>query len=254
MSNINYGDTIAVWFSCGAASAVAAKKTVEKYKDIATIRILNNPIKEEDEDNRRFLLDIQEWIGLPIESVLSRHYPSQSCVDIWAKRKYMSGPTGAPCTMILKREARQDWESQNAHNHIVMGFTYDEIKRHQRFILTERSNVLPVLIDLKITKDDCYKIIEKSGIKLPRMYYQGYPNANCIGCVKATSATYWNHVRVQHPEVFKERSQQSRELGVKLTYLKGERIFLDDLDPKAKGRSMKSMDIECSIFCEEYQK
>ena len=24
-------ETIAVWFSCGAASAVAAKKTIEKY-------------------------------------------------------------------------------------------------------------------------------------------------------------------------------------------------------------------------------
>ena len=26
-------DTIVVWFSCGAASAVAAQKTIEKYVD-----------------------------------------------------------------------------------------------------------------------------------------------------------------------------------------------------------------------------
>jgi hypothetical protein len=38
-------DVIVVWFSSGAASAVAAKKTIEKYKNIATIRIVNNPIK-----------------------------------------------------------------------------------------------------------------------------------------------------------------------------------------------------------------
>lgn len=37
------GDVIAVWFSCGAASAVAVQKTIEKYGDIATIRIINNP-------------------------------------------------------------------------------------------------------------------------------------------------------------------------------------------------------------------
>jgi hypothetical protein len=29
------------------------------------------------------------------------------------------------------------------------------------------------------------------------------------------------------------------------------RVFLDELDPAAKGRSMKSMDIDCGIFCEE---
>jgi len=42
---------IVVWFSCGAASAVAAKKTIEKYGSSNTIRIVNNPIKEEHEDN-----------------------------------------------------------------------------------------------------------------------------------------------------------------------------------------------------------
>ena len=55
---------IAVWFSCGAASAVAAKKTLELYPD-AKVSILNNPIKEEDDDNRRFLRDVETWLGHP---------------------------------------------------------------------------------------------------------------------------------------------------------------------------------------------
>ena len=33
---------IAVWFSCGAASAVAAKRVVERYGENNTIRIINN--------------------------------------------------------------------------------------------------------------------------------------------------------------------------------------------------------------------
>lgn len=28
-------------------------------------------------------------------------------------------------------------------------------------------------------------------------------------------------------------------------------IFLDELDPKAKGRPMKNMNFDCGIFCEE---
>lgn len=44
---MNNGQVIAVWFSCGAASAVVAKKTIEKYGDTNRIRIINNPIKDE---------------------------------------------------------------------------------------------------------------------------------------------------------------------------------------------------------------
>mgnify|MGYP001162980698 CR=1 FL=1 len=46
---------ITVWFSCGAASAVAAKKTIEIYGAKNNIRIVNNPVKEEHPDNQRFL-------------------------------------------------------------------------------------------------------------------------------------------------------------------------------------------------------
>lgn len=106
-------------------------------------------------------------------------------------------------------------------------------------------------IDAGITKSECFIILSNAGIELPRIYNQGYPNANCIGCVKATSPTYWNHVRKMHPVIFEERAQQSRELGAKLVRVKGERIFLDELCPDAKGAPMKTMQFECGIFCEE---
>lgn len=242
---------IAVWFSCGAASAVAAKKTIERYGDTHKIRVLNNPIAEEDEDNQRFLADVQEWLGIEIESVVSSKYPDSSAVTVWNKRNFMSGPIGAPCTVELKKHARQEWERQNQCDWHVLGFTADEKKRHDRFVLTERSNVLPVLIDAGITKAQCFTILQAAGIKLPRIYSLGYPNANCIGCVKATSATYWNHVRKMHPEVYAARSEQSRRIGAKLVRHKGRRMFLDELPDDAQGRSMKNMDFECGLFCEE---
>ena len=243
--------SIAVWFSCGAASAVAAKKTIERYGGEHLIRVLNNPVEEEDEDNRRFLRDVQAWLGIPIEIVRSKKYPSGSAVEVWATHRYMSGVSGAPCTMELKKRARQDWEKENQVDWHVLGFTADEKKRHDRFILTERSNVLPVLIDAGISKSDCYAILQSAGIALPRIYSLGYPNANCIGCVKATSPTYWSHVRTVHPEVFDARAKQSRQIGARLVRYKGKRLFLDELPADAKGRPMKNMDIECGIFCEE---
>lgn len=253
MTSVNRGDVIAVWFSCGAASAVAAKKTIELYGNIATIRILNNPIVEEDEDNRRFLIDVEKWLGIEVESVTNSKYPSGSVVEVWEKRKFMSGPHGAVCTVELKKVARQEWESKNHVDWHVLGFTSEERNRHDRFVLTERDNLLPILIDANMDKIDCYRTIDAAGIELPRIYSMGYPNANCIGCVKATSPTYWNHVRSVHPDVFEDRAEQSRRIGARLVRVNNERLFLDELSPDAVGASMRSMNFECGLFCEEYK-
>lgn len=245
------GDIIDVWFSCGAASAVALRETIRRYGNLCQIRVLNNPIAEEDEDNRRFLHDVERWLGVTVINVSHPQFPSNSAEAVWDWKQYMSGIAGAPCTKYLKRYARQLWETENPSQWMVLGFTAEEVKRHENFVRTERANVLPVLIDAGITKDRCYEILTNAGIELPRMYHLGYPNANCPGCVKSDSPTYWNHVRVKHPAVFASRAEQSRRLGVRLVKLRGERIFLDELPPDAKGRPLKSMKMpECGLFCE----
>lgn len=240
---------IVVWFSCGAASAVAAKLTIEKYGK-ENVSIVNIPIKEEHEDNYRFAIDVQKWLGKEVEFVTNSRYPSSSCVDVWNDRKYMSGVNGAPCTKVLKKDVRHIWTEANNPDYHVLGFTYEEQRRFNRFIITEIPNVLPVLIDAKITKKDCYEIIKEAGIELPEIYKMGYPNANCIGCVKATSPTYWNHVRKIHTSAFNKRAKQSREIGCRLVRYKGKRIFLDELPEDAKGRKIKNMDFDCGVFCE----
>jgi hypothetical protein len=243
--------TIVVWFSCGAASAVAVKETFEQYGLTHNIRVVNNPIAEEDWDNRRFLRDVEKWLNIEIEIATSEKYPSCSAVEVWEKRKFMSGPKGAPCTMELKKVARQEWEAKNEFEYLVLGFTADEKNRFENFKRNERENILPILIDKGITKDDCYQILSHAGIALPRTYFLGYPNANCIGCVKATSPTYWSLVREKHPHVFHQRAEQSRRIGAKLVRYKNKRIFLDELPVGATGRPLKNMNIECGIFCEE---
>ena len=109
-------------------------------------------------------------------------------------------------------------------------------------------NVLPILIDAELSKTDCFEIIESAGIELPYIYKLGYPNANCIGCVKSSSPTYWNLVREKHPEVFEQRAGQSKRIKCKLVKLKGKRIYLDELPADAKGGKIKSY--ECGIFCD----
>lgn len=242
---------IAVWFSCGAASAVAAKLTLEMYGQNNKVSIVNNPIKEEHHDNQRFLRDVEFWLGHPITFAVRSKYPDQSCVDVWSDRKFMSGPTGAPCTLELKKKARQEWETIHKPDYTVLGFTSEETGRADRFRLTERDTLLTPLIDVGYDKQKCFDIISDAGIQLPEVYLRGMPNANCIGCVKAGSATYWNLIRKEWPEVFEQRAKQSREIGAKLAYYKGQRVFLDELPEDAKGRSLKNYNFECGIFCEE---
>lgn len=235
---------------CGFGSC--SKKTVEKYGGRCRIRVVNNPILEEDSDNRRFLADVERWIGVPIEFAINKRYPTCSCVDVWSKERYMSGVRGAKCTQQLKKEARYQFEDANKIDWHVLGFTVDEKGRYERFVKTERPNTLPILIESDLTKGYCFQLLQEAGISLPNIYKMGYPNANCIGCVKSGSPTYWNHVRRMHPHVFNERAKQSRELKVRLVKHKGKRLFLDELPSDAKGREMKSLrQAECGIFCEE---
>ena len=246
--------TIVVWFSCGACSAVALLKTIEKYSGTHIIRAVYNPLAEEDSDNLRFLADIQKLSGLTIELAVNSKWPSASAEEVWEKKAYMAGIKGAPCTGVLKKQARQQWEAANEWEYLVLGFPKGEEKRHETFVLTERENSLPVLIDAGLTKQDCAEYLQKLGVSLPRVYALGFPNANCIGCVKATSPTYWNLVREHFPEVFDRRVTQSNRLNVRLTRVKGVRLHLRDLKPTDKGQSLKSLKktvTDCGIFCEE---
>ena len=242
-NKVQKGSNIVVWFSHGAASAVAWQETIKKYGDSCNVIAVNNPVVEEDEDNKRFGDDVSVWLGQELISWVNPKFPKASCVEVWDKRKAMSFPTGAPCTVELKKSARQNFESKHKVDWHVLGFTVDEKSRYDRFVLTERSNVLPILIEAGLTKHDCMDRIVAAGILPPRIYSLGFPNANCIGCVKATSPTYWNLVRKTHPQIFADRAKQSRRLGAKLARYKGERIFLDELPENAKGLPLKSLSL-----------
>ena len=106
------GKTIAVWFSCGAASAMAAIKTVELYGEKNNVLIFNTPVLEEHKDNERFLRDVEKHIGISIIRAVNNSITHNSANQIWKDRKYMSGVMGAPCTKILKKEARYQIEKQ----------------------------------------------------------------------------------------------------------------------------------------------
>lgn len=235
------------WFSCGSASAVAAKLAVEKYGDRAEI-VYCDTLAYEHPDNKRFMADVEKWIGKPITILRSKKYTD--IYDVFEKTKYLVGPKGARCTVELKKRVRLEYQRPDDIH--VFGFTADEKKRADRFREQNFEDSEFPLIDNNISKADCHRIISEAGIETPMMYRLGYVNNNCIGCVKGQSG-YWNKIRKDFPEAFEKMAKMERKLNAAInkSYAgdgKRKRVFLDELDPTA-GRGIKEPDIECGVIC-----
>jgi hypothetical protein len=88
---------VVCWFSCGAASAVAARLAIKKYagREIVVARVI---VKEEHEDNDRFALDCEKWFGMPITNYVRAEYGG-SIFNVIERRKYISGVSGAPAPL-----------------------------------------------------------------------------------------------------------------------------------------------------------
>lgn len=242
---------IAFWYSCGVASAVNTKLGLAKYRGEHEIRVLRCVVPEEHPDNDRFAADCQRWFNWPIENIRSEEFTS--CDEVWRKRRYMSGIHGAPCTIEMKKAPRWKIESEWAPDLQCFGYTADETGRAQRFQRENPEvNFESLLIAHGLDKEACHAMVERAGLMRPQTYRDGFPNGNCLGCVKNQSAKYWNLTRVVYPEVFQARAALSRELGVRLVKLgagERERVFLDELDPDAGMAEPMPPAAECSLLC-----
>jgi 3'-phosphoadenosine 5'-phosphosulfate sulfotransferase (PAPS reductase)/FAD synthetase len=237
-----------VWFSCGAASAVAAKLAVNKYGDKLEV-IYCDTLAYEHPDNKRFMNNVSSWIGMEIKIIRSEKYTD--IYDVFRKTKYLVGVGGARCTTELKKIPRKKYQKPDDIH--IFGFTVDEQKRIDRFKEQNFEKTDFILAENGVTKNDCYRILQESGIELPMMYKLGFNNNNCIGCVKA-GAGYWNKVRKLFPDVYEKMARLERELDVAINkkYVDGKRVrvFLDELDPN-QGRLEQELDIECGVICNE---
>jgi hypothetical protein len=234
---------VLAWFSCGAASAVAARVAIRKYGD-RCIPVYCDTSRDEHPDNMRFLRDCEAWFGRGVQ-VLQGKYATAD--DVFQGTRYMSGPDGARCTVELKKVPR--FAFQQADDVHVFGLTSDEASRIADFTQRNPDMLLDwVLLDAGITKDRCYEIIADAGIRLPEMYLMGYPHNNCIGCVKATSPGYWNKIKRDFPAVFESRANRSREIGCRLVRVGGKRIFIDELKGDEEG-NWRDEAISCGPDC-----
>lgn len=229
------------WFSAGVSSAVATKIALQKYPDM---RIIYTHIEDQHEDTLRFLSDCEKWFDKKIDILQS---PLKNVNNAISACGVVNTPRGANCTTLLKRRVRKLWERENCEQDIsyVWGFDYTERNRADRLIVNmhEYDHIFP-LIDGCIDKQSAHGILEKAGIRRPYMYEMGYPNNNCIGCIKGGMG-YWNKIREDFPDVFESRCKLEEKVGGRVF----KEFTLREL-PADKGRMLPVIVPDCGLFCD----
>jgi 3'-phosphoadenosine 5'-phosphosulfate sulfotransferase (PAPS reductase)/FAD synthetase len=232
------------WFSCGAASAYATYLANQKYS--GDLEVVYCRVAEEHPDNLKFLKQFEEKTKIPVKIIGdSKH--DYSIYNVFLSRKFIKGQTGAPCTSVLKKDVRKKYQKPDDIQ--IFGYTIDEQHRADRFI--DSNNEVQtdfILIDKELTKQDCMVWFESMGFDMPTMYKLGYPNNNCVGCVKGGMG-YWNAIRVDFPEAFERMAKLERQLGHALNKDKNGAVFLDELDP-TRGNFTRDVPADCGFTCE----
>ena len=239
------------WFSCGDASAVAAKLAIEKYGNQCEV-LYCDTFAYEHSDNRRFFADVEQWLERDIKILKSEEYAD--IYDVFERTRWLVGVKGARCTTELKKNVRKTYqEVDDIH---VFGFTKDESHRVDQFY-RENPDLFAEfpLLEHGITKRQCHERVRDAGIELPAMYKMGYRNNNCVGCVKGQSG-YWNKIRKDFPDAFARMARMERHLNAAICKKEGsingkrwrKRVFLDEL-PEDQGRYVSEPDIECGVLC-----
>jgi hypothetical protein len=235
---------IVSWFSAGVSSAVATKIALQKYPDLL---IIYQHINDQHPDTLRFVNDCEKWFERPVLRMQGKYKTVDEAVR---GSGFLVSAYGAGCTRLLKRRLRMDWEAENPSRHTyIWGFDANEDDRAQNRMaeMPKHDHAFP-LVEHGLDKKTVHGIIEVAGIKRPAMYDMGYPNNNCIGCVKG-GAGYWQKIKKDFPDVFQSRAKLERVIGRSILRRNKESVFLDEL-PDDFGRDMKIIVPECGFFCE----
>lgn len=146
------------WFSCGAASAVAVKLALEKFP---SMEIAYCETGSEHPDNQRFLTECEQWFGRRVIKIKSDRY--ESTWDVWTRRKYLSGISGAPCSVELKVGPRLEF--QRPGDMQIFGYTADSTDaiRATRFKRNfPEVQIVTPLIERGLGKSACLEIIQRA--------------------------------------------------------------------------------------------
>lgn len=208
-----------VSFSGGAASWAAAKRVAERHGTQDMVLLFadtkgdsDNPHDGEDEDLYRFLVEASENIGVPV----TRISEGRTVWKVFHDERFIGNHLADPCSKILKRQMLDRWMRENCDATEVasyFGYTWEEIGRAETSIaFSPWPAFAPLCEPPEVGKADCYAMLAREGIELPRLYRMGFQHNNCGGfCIKAGLAQFAHLHRVM-PERYRYHEEREQEL------------------------------------------
>ena len=243
------------WLSGGIASFIAAWLVRNRLTDVIFIDIAT-----QTRDTRRFAEEAATLLGFPPVPEGEEWTPGHLLVleslffgdqfDVIHARRYINGTGGAPCTGALKRDVRKQWEFDNKRDSFTYVWGFDANEKHRINHTIDHNNHVQHLFPLAergLSKEAAHAVCRDLGLRRADLYDMGYPNANCVGCVKGGMG-YWNKIRIDFPEVFAEMAALEREIGATCLHDCNGKVWLDELDPQ-RGRCDRITVLPCGIAC-----
>ena len=231
IDNPDIGHIVSV--SGGKDSAALAVYLRNKYPEIPAIYVFCDTgceLPETDEYIQRLegLLGKQVIRLTALETLNIKVKPGRNPFDIWLKEIYggfLPNPRSRWCTRVLKIQPFEQYVGKK-HVFSYIGIRADEdrdgYKPKKPPRLSDRPNIIPVypFKDDGINLDGVKKILEESGLALPK-YYEWRSRSGCYFCFYQQIGE-WQGLYERHPELFRKAlSYETKINGKQFTWVDG---------------------------------
>lgn len=197
--------------SGGVGSWAAAKRAQRSYDQIVPL-FADTLI--EDGDLYRFLVDVEDDLGVPIVRIADGRNPW----ELFADEKIIGNTRADPCSRVLKRELLRSWITEHYPEGVDVVIGIDWTEEHRTVRIRQNYDphavVFPLISD-GVDKCDMLLELDEADIARPRLYEMGFAHNNCGGfCVKAGQAQF---ARLLHhfPERYAWHERQEQALREK---------------------------------------
>lgn len=202
--------------SGGRSSAMALKRTIEKFGKENTVGIFADT-KTEDEDLYRFLAELEVALDLKV----TRIGDGRNIWELFKDEKFIGNHRFDVCSRVLKRDLIDKWVRDNFEVKpvVVLGYDWSEPHRiesaRKRFESDGFETWFPLAEAPYLLDDDHNTWLREIGVEPPRLYEMGFSHNNCGGaCVKA-GQYQWKLLYQKMPERYlwhEEQERQTREI------------------------------------------
>jgi 3''-phosphoadenosine 5''-phosphosulfate sulfotransferase (PAPS reductase)/FAD synthetase and related enzymes len=214
-----------IFFSGGKSSFAVADWVLSRHPE-DNILLYFTDTKWENEDLYRFINESSDKLKLP----LLTHSAGLNPVQLMFEKKLVFNSMIGDCSKILKMKVARDflkkgikppieqWRNKEYLKNedfitdatLYFGIGFDEMHREDAI----RKNWEPFKVEMPLIENNIWvdKVLEKWGIRQPKLYDYGFAHNNCNGrCVKAGQGHY-KLLKEAMPDVFREILEQEHYL------------------------------------------